>query len=53
MTGVDAAIVDAADQPVDVYNVSGVCIAKGVAPADLAKLPKGVYVIKGRKIWVR
>ncbi len=53
MTGVDAAIVDAADQPVDVYNVSGVRIAKSVVPADLAKLPKGVYVIKGKKIWVR
>lgn len=53
MTAVETAVAEAGDQPVDVYNVSGVKIATGVAPADLAKLPKGVYVIKGHKIWVK
>ena len=53
VTGVEAAVAAAADAPVDVYNVSGVRIAKDVAPADLAKLPKGVYVVKGQKIWVK
>lgn len=53
VTGVEAAVAAAADAPVDVYNVSGVRIATGVAPADLTKLPKGVYVVKGQKIWVR
>ena len=53
MTGIETVAATADGQPVDVYNVSGVCIAKAVAPADLAKLPKGVYVIKGQKVWVR
>ena len=53
VTGVEAAVAAAADAPVDVYNVSGVRIAKDMAPADLAKLPKGVYVVKGQKIWVK
>ena len=53
ITGVEAAVAVADGAPVDVYNISGVRIAKGVAPADLAKLPKGVYVVKGQKIWVR
>ena len=53
MTGIEAAVAAAKDGPVDVYNVSGVRIAAGVTPAELQKLPKGVYVIKGQKIWVK
>ena len=53
MTGVESVVAGDADVAVDVYNVSGIRIAAGVAPADLNKLPKGVYVIKGQKIWVK
>lgn len=41
------------DEQVDVYNISGVKVATAIAPADIQKLGKGVYVVKGRKILVK
>ncbi len=54
MTGVEdiTAEIDE-DELVDVYNVSGVRIATQLTRSDIDKLGKGVYVIKGQKIWVK
>ncbi len=43
--------VDAADNaPVDVYNIQGACVRRGVAPGDALKgLQPGVYIVNGKK----
>lgn len=43
----------ATDEPVDVYNISGIRIAKNLPLSRINSLGKGVYVVKGRTIWVR
>lgn len=54
MTGIeDIQSATESDGPVDVYNISGVKVATGIAPADIQKLGKGVYVVKGKKILVK
>lgn len=39
------------NKPVNVYNLQGVCVLKNVTPHEaLSQLPKGIYLIGGRKI---
>lgn len=38
---------------VDVYNLTGVCVARGIAPSEIYDLPKGVYIAGGKKILVK
>ncbi len=37
----------------DVYNVSGVAVAKGATSAQVMNLEPGIYVIKGKKVMVK
>lgn len=54
LTGIeDIKSATVSDGSVDVYNISGVKVASHIAPADIQKLGKGVYVVKGRKILVK
>lgn len=41
------------NEPIDVYNVSGVKIATKILPGEIKTLGKGVYVVKGKKFQVR
>lgn len=41
------------DDLVDVYNISGIKLATAISPASIPTLGKGVYVVKGKKIWVK
>lgn len=38
---------------VDVFNISGVCVARGINASQIARLNQGVYVVNGKKIYVR
>lgn len=37
-----------ANEPIDVYNISGVIVAKSISPSEIHTLPKGAYVTKGK-----
>lgn len=50
-TPVEMVKVDVPSQPADVYSLSGVLVRKGAT--SLQGLPKGVYVVNGRKQVVR
>lgn len=51
---VDGIIGDQAkDQPIDVYNLSGIKVKSGVTIAEAAdNLPRGIYIAGGKKIFV-
>ncbi len=37
----------------DVYSLQGVCVLKEADTAALRALPRGCYIISGRKVWLR
>lgn len=42
------------NKPVNVYNLQGVCVLKNVMPAEVkANLPKGIYLIGGKKVAIQ
>ena len=43
----------ASNERVDVYNTAGVRVASQIRAAEVSKLPKGVYVVKGHKLLVK
>lgn len=47
------ASVSAAAGPVEVYGLDGVLVAKGEAGKVLPRLPRGLYVAGGRKVYVK
>ena len=47
-----SAVVKAGEQ-VDVYNISGRRVASGINAAELSRLQKGIYVVKGKKVLVK
>ena len=48
-SGIDGAMAD--DQGVDVYSLKGALVQRGVK--NLKRLPRGIYVVDGRKVMVR
>ena len=53
-TGVDVSIADEAPSVVDVYSLSGVMLRHSVPAGDaVAGLPRGLYIVGGKKIAVR
>lgn len=40
-------------ETVDVYNLSGQIVATKISSAEISRLQKGIYVIKGKKVLVR
>lgn len=45
--------IEAEAEVFDIYNTLGICILRNATEADLAKLPSGIYVANGRKIYIR
>lgn len=39
--------------PVDVYTVQGTLILRQALPEEIARLPKGIYIAAGRRIYVK
>lgn len=37
----------------DVYNLQGICVRRGATRDDVSNLPAGIYIIDGRKYYVR
>lgn len=51
ITSVIDGVASETNEPVDVYNLQGVKVRGNVAPADaLESLPKGVYIVGGKKV---
>ena len=38
---------------VDIFNVQGMCVRRGVLPDDLNSLPEGLYIIQNKKILIK
>ncbi len=47
------AAIAASAEKVDVYNVSGMRVAKGIKASDLNKMQPGIYVVNGQKVLVK
>lgn len=45
--------VDAQSGTADVYSLSGVRIASAATPAAICQLPQGVYIVNGKKIFIK
>ena len=45
--------VSEASAPMDVYSLSGKLLVKGATKAQIAALPKGIYVAGGKKLTVK
>lgn len=43
----------ATDAPVDIYNMQGARVRKDVSPGDTDGLPSGIYIIGGKKVFVK
>lgn len=54
-TGIDAVEipVDAQSGTADVYSLSGVRIASAATPAAICQLPQGVYIVNGKKMFIK
>lgn len=53
-TGISDADSDGAtDAPVDIYNMQGARVRKDVSPGDTDGLPSGIYIIGGKKVFVK
>ncbi|MDE7381241.1 MAG: hypothetical protein K2N03_03825 [Muribaculaceae bacterium] len=50
---VDVDAVTVSDPVVDVYSVDGVCVAHNILGSQINELPKGLYIVKGRKVLVK
>lgn len=54
MTGVETIAKDlTSDEPVDVYNISGVKVASKILPSQIRSLGKGAYIVKGKTFLIR
>lgn len=52
LTGISEIAADG-NEPVDVFNLQGMRVAKSVRVADIYNMEPGIYVIKGRKVLVK
>ena len=52
-TGIESVIDSGSDKIVNVYNLQGICILKNVTPGMINSLDPGVYVVGGKKIYVK
>lgn len=53
-SGIESAVVDETEAEVDVYNLQGVCVRKGVQRSEATQdLPQGIYIINGEKVIVK
>ena len=53
-SGIHAIVNDDVQSVVDVYNLQGVCVRKGVQRGEATQgLPQGIYIINGEKVLVK
>lgn len=53
-SGIEDVTVDGADAPVDVYNLQGILLRRGVKASEAtAGLPAGLYIVGGTKVLVK
>lgn len=52
ISGIDDVISGSAAK-VTVYNLQGICVLRDAAPGAIGNLPRGLYIINGRKVAVR
>ncbi|MCM1377562.1 MAG: C10 family peptidase [Clostridium sp.] len=45
--------IDVEAVPVDVYTPQGVIVLRAAMPEDISRLPKGIYIAAGKKVFVR
>ena len=50
--GISDISADTPDIPRDVYTPQGICVKRGATNADVNALPKGLYIVGGRKVYV-
>ncbi len=50
VTGISDITADAATAPQDIYTLQGVCIRRNATEADIDALPKGLYIVGGKKV---
>lgn len=41
------------NRPIDIYTLQGICIKRNATEEDINNLPNGLYIIGGRKIFIR
>ena len=51
--GIDNASIIESNKLIDVYNLQGVLILKGVSKKDLNNLKKGIYIIDHKKVIIK
>lgn len=53
-SGVDDIAVDGSDAPVSVYTLQGIAVRENVSPSEATVgLPAGIYIVGGRKVFVK
>ncbi len=53
VTGISDITADSGNTPQDVYTPQGVCIRRNATDADIEALPEGIYIIGGKKVYVK
>ena len=51
--GISDVTVDDAIGPQDIYTLQGICIKRNATEADIDALPEGLYIIGGKKVYVK
>ncbi len=51
--GVGSKEVEDPNAPKDVYNMMGICLIRNATPEQISTLPKGLYIIGGKKVFIR
>ncbi len=53
VTGISDITADSGNASQDVYTPQGVCIRRNATDADVKALPEGIYIIGGKKVYVK
>ncbi|MDE6655034.1 MAG: leucine-rich repeat domain-containing protein, partial [Muribaculaceae bacterium] len=53
VTGISDIEGDTDRAPQDIYNMQGICIRRNATQADIDALPAGLYIIGGKKVYVK
>ncbi len=53
VNGISDVTADGSATSQDVYTLQGICIKHDATPADIESLPEGLYIIGGKKVYVK
>ena len=51
--GISDITADEQDTPLDVYTPQGICVKQGATKADIDALSKGLYIVSGKKVYIK